>query len=150
MFSRATDLDYRISIAAKEEQIARCYTIFRQLRPHLERVTFVERIRRQQSQGYLLATLGAERIVRAAAGYRILENLIYGKFMYVDDLVTDQADRSKGFGQALFGWLVEEANRLECDYLVLDSGVNNYGAHRFYLRNRMDITAHRFSLKLTH
>jgi hypothetical protein len=30
----------------------------------------------------------------------------------------------------------------------LDSGVQRFGAHRFYLRRRMDITSHHFALDL--
>lgn len=33
--------------------------------------------------------------------------------------------------------------------LHLDSGVQRYGAHRFYLRHGMDITSHHFRLVLS-
>ncbi len=66
----------------------------------------------------------------------------------VDDLVTDAAARSHGYGAALFDWLVAEARRLDCRQLSLDSGVQRFDAHRFYLRKRMSITAHHFTLKL--
>jgi GNAT superfamily N-acetyltransferase len=68
--------------------------------------------------------------------------------MYVDDLVTNAADRSKGYGDAMLDWLVEYANAQTCEHLNLDSGVHRFGAHRFYLRKRMDIVCHHFSLKL--
>ena len=49
--------------------------------------------------------------LRAVAGYRIMESLYAGRFCYVDDLVTDGAARSLGYGGALFDWLVAEARR---------------------------------------
>jgi GNAT superfamily N-acetyltransferase len=62
--------------------------------------------------------------------------------------VTRAADRSRGYGDQLLDWLVDHACGLGCDQLHLDSGVQRFAAHRFYLRNRMDITAHHFALKL--
>ncbi len=66
----------------------------------------------------------------------------------MDDLVTRAADRSAGFGGQLFDWLVEEARREKCAAFSLDSGVQRFDAHRFYLRKRMQIAAHHFTLAL--
>jgi GNAT superfamily N-acetyltransferase len=74
--------------------------------------------------------------------------LAWGKFLYVDDLVAKSDDRSKGFGGALFDWLIEYARKEGCDQFHLDSGVQRFAAHRFYLTKRMIIEAHHFGLKL--
>ena len=60
-----------------------------------------------------------------------------------------QAGRSSGYGRALFDWLVARARKENCDQLHLDSGVQRFGAHRFYLERRMIIASHHFSIKLT-
>ncbi|MBI3921087.1 MAG: GNAT family N-acetyltransferase, partial [Armatimonadetes bacterium] len=86
--------------------------------------------------------------VVAVAGFRLSENLAWGRFLYVDDLVTDEAERSRGHGQELLEWLLEYAHQQDCDQFHLDSGVQRFGAHRFYLRHGMDITSHHFALKL--
>jgi hypothetical protein len=44
--------------------------------------------------------------------------------------------------------LVAEARAAGCGELHLDSGVQRFAAHRFYLRERMEIMAHHFRLKL--
>jgi GNAT superfamily N-acetyltransferase len=62
--------------------------------------------------------------------------------------VTAEKLRSHGHGQKLFAWLVKQAKAQNCDQLHLDSGVQRFGAHRFYLASRMDIIAHHFSMKL--
>jgi GNAT superfamily N-acetyltransferase len=82
------------------------------------------------------------------AGFRVGENLPDGRHLHVDDLVTDQAARSAGHGERLFRWLVEEARRNGCSALTLESGVQRFAAHRFYLRQRMEIRAHHFVLPL--
>jgi GNAT superfamily N-acetyltransferase len=121
----------------------------RELRPHIATVEeFVERVQRQQQQGYLLAYLEADEQIRAAAGYRFQEMLFHGQILYVDDLVTREADRSAGFGGKLFDWLVQQARQRGCDYFELDSGVQRFDAHRFYLMKRMKIASHHFSLQL--
>lgn len=141
-------MEYKVLVAADEKQIEQCYRILKQLRPHLDQPGFRERVNRQQNQGYILVFFEMGGTVRAVAGYRLLENLSRGRIMYVDDLVTDEADRSKGFGEKLFNWLVDEAKREQCLSLELDSGVQRFGAHRFYLRKGMDITSHHFSMRL--
>ena len=67
--------------------------------------------------------------------------------MYVDDLITSDAARSKGFGGQLLDWLVEQAAGRGCAQLELDSGVQRFDAHRFYFRKRMKIASYHFSLK---
>lgn len=137
-----------IALATTREEILRCFPVMAELRPHLKEVEFVVRIQRQQRAGYQLAFLEDKRRVMAMAGYRYSESLSWGKFMYVDDLVTTEKSRSKGYGQRLFKWLVNEAKSRDCDQLHLDSGVQRFGAHRFYLASRMDIIAHHFAMKL--
>ena len=99
-------------------------------------------------EGFRLAFLESDGEVRAVAGYRILELLFSGRTLYVDDLVTREDDRSKGFGGQLFDWLVAEARREKCSAFALDSGVQRFNAHRFYLSKRMKIAAHHFTLEL--
>lgn len=137
-----------IGQAETDGEIASCFETMRELRPHLVAESFVERIREQMAGGYRLARLEAEGKVRAVAGYRILQNLVWGRFMYVDDLVTAADSRSKGYGEALFSWLVEQAREEGCEQFHLDSGVQRFDAHRFYLARRMAIVAHHFELKL--
>ena len=86
--------------------------------------------------------------VRAVAGFRMLESLYAGRFCYVDDLVTDATGRSLGYGGVLFDWLVATARAEGCGRLELDSGVQRFAAHRFYLTKRMRISSHHFSLEL--
>lgn len=129
--------------------IARCHPVIRELRPHLEVASFVSQVQRQSREhGYRLVLLAQEDEVRAVAGYRILECLAWGRFLYVDDLVTQSDAHGKGFGSALFDWLVAKARRQGCAQFHLDSGVQRFGAHRFYLHKGMDITTHHFAMVL--
>ena len=137
-----------VRLAETDDEIRSCFPVMSQLRPHLAAEDFVPRVRRQQVSGYRLAFLEDAGRVAAVAGFRLLENLAWGRFLYVDDLVTDADSRSAGHGERLLAWLVAEAERNGCDGFHLDSGVQRFGAHRFYLRHRMDITSHHFARKL--
>lgn len=137
-----------IALATSREEILRCFPVMAELRPHLKEAEFAARIKRQQRSGYQLAYLSDKGKVLTVAGYRFSESLSWGKFMYVDDLVTAEKSRSKGHGQKLLKWLIDEARSRDCDQFHLDSGVQRFGAHRFYLASRMDIIAHHFAMKL--
>jgi len=141
--------EHHIIIAATDEEVAACYPVMAELRPQISADEFVERIKHQtQIADYRLACL-IDSEVKAVAGYRISQNLAWGNFLYVDDLVSKSGDRSKGYGGALFDWLVAHARENGCDQFHLDSGVQRFEAHRFYLTKRMAIEAHHFGLKLS-
>ncbi len=138
-----------IALANDPAAVARCFATMRELRPHLtDEAAFVAQVKRQGSEGYKLAFIEADGEVRAVAGYRVSEKLSAGKFLYVDDLVSREADRSRGYGGRLFDWLVARAHEEGCARLHLDSGVQRHGAHRFYLRKGMNIDSHHFDLPL--
>lgn len=82
----------------------------------------------------------------AVAGFRTGENLAWGRFLYVDDLVTRESLRGRGHGAAVMRWLDAEARRHGCDELHLDSGTvpQRHDAHALYFRHGLRITAHHF------
>ncbi len=139
----------RIEEALTPAALARCFPVMRQLRTHFEDETiFVAQVERQRRDGYRMAFAEDAQGVRAVAGFRISESLYAGRFCYVDDLVTEEGTRSSGHGGALFDWLVELARAAGCGRFELDSGVQRFAAHRFYLTKRMIISSHHFSLEL--
>lgn len=129
-------------------ETALAFEAMRELRPHIGSLDmFVHRVNRvQRPEGYrLIASFeGDQEAAAAVAGFRTGHNLAWGRFLYVDDLVTRGAVRGSGHGAALFGWLVAQAVRLECDEVHLDSGVQRHDAHRFYLVQGMRISGHHF------
>lgn len=138
-----------IYLAETAEQLARCYPVMAQLRPHLSESAFIEQVQRQQqTDRYQIACLEDDGHVRSVAGFRWMEKLANGSCLYVDDLVTDEAARSRGYGDKMLDWLVERARAHGCDAFILDSGVHRARAHRFYFRKGMHIADYHFILKL--
>ena len=112
-----------------------CFSVMHELRPHLaDAAAFAAQVRRQAVQGYRLLAGWQGDVVQGLAGYRIQENLVYGRFLYVDDLVATAEARRRGLGAALIDAVREEALQQGCANLVLDTGLANALGQRFYFR----------------
>jgi GNAT superfamily N-acetyltransferase len=92
-------------------------------------VSLIRRLMKQE--GYRLVALFEGNHVRAAAGFRFMEMLYCGRLLYLDDLVTDEAARSRGYGRQLLTWLKDLARTQGCSELQLDSATHRAAAHRF-------------------
>lgn len=129
-----------------DEEILSTREVMLQLRPHIRPDDYLPTVRRMmESDGYRLAAASEGGIVRAVAGYRLMEMLYCGRLLYVDDLVSAETDRSAGYGGALIEWLENEARDNGCAEIHLDSGVQRKDAHRFYFRERFTIAGFHFT-----
>ena len=137
-----------IEHARTDEEIVACYDVMAELRPHLAREAFLPTVKAMQKDGLRLAYIREDGRVVAVAGYRVSTNLFCGRHLYVDDLVTADAARSKGHGKALLAWLRAQAVAEDCDVFHLDSGMQRKRAHQFYLREGLEIAGYHFSERL--
>lgn len=140
--------DMRIRVAQTDQQIADCYAVMQELRPHFTLESFVERVNFQRQAGYSLVYLETGGAPVAVAGFQVRETLADGRFLHVDDLVTLKVERSRGYGAKLLRWLTERARELSCDGVQLDSAVRRQDAHRFYEREGMNVIAYHFGFPL--
>jgi GNAT superfamily N-acetyltransferase len=130
-------------------EVGAAFALMRQLRPRLASADELEaRWRRQAEGGYRAVAAWAEARPLALAGFRVLENFVHGRYLYVDDLVVDEAERGCGLGAALMDWLKAEGRALGCDTLVLDTALANAPAQCFYRRQGLSDRALRFSFAL--
>jgi GNAT superfamily N-acetyltransferase len=121
------------------------------LRPHYtNEAAFVERVDDvQRAEGYRLLGIfedGSPHAL-AVAGFRIYHMLMWGRVLYVDDLSTLPEARRRGYGGQLLDWLGEEAQRLGCEQLQLDSGLGptRTDAHRLYFNTGLEIKSFHFA-----
>jgi len=139
---------FDLSLVTDAGDVIACHTVMRQLRPHLDRAAFVEAVESQRSEGYRLLVARAGGRPVGVAGFIVRRNLAWGRHVYVDDLVTDEAYRGRGVGDSLLAWVVDFARSERCRAVHLDSGVQRHGAHRFYLTHGFHISSHHFSRDL--
>lgn len=138
-----------IESAVSDEQIAATFDVMSQLRPQLDRGGYVSLIRGlMESDGIRLLALWDEGIVRAVASYRIMNMIYCGRLLYIDDLVTDERVRSKGYGARMISSLKAEAKALGCTEIQLISRTTREQAHRFYFREGFGIECFHFRAKL--
>ena len=102
----------------------------------------------QRAEGYRLVGVFEDEPEHAlaVAGFRVGHMLMWGRFLYVDDLSTLPEARRRGYGRQLLEWLGEEAERLGCEQFHLDSGVGptRTDAHRLYFNTGLGITSFHF------
>ena len=120
------------------------YPVMRELRPDLTEEEFNAIYAAEHPHGFRVAAVFDGDECRATAGYRLMTNFVSGRYLYVDDLVTAEAWRSKGYGRLLNEFLIGVAEREGCGSVQLDSNVRRQNAHRFYFRERYVVTAFHF------
>ncbi len=126
------------------------FAAMRELRTELAEDAFVREVDETlRPQGYRLVAAfeDGETSAVAVAGFRTADSLAWGHHLYVDDLSTRTEARRRGHGRRLLDWLLEEARRLDCGQIHLDSGVglDRADAHRLYQNAGMVIAAHHFA-----
>jgi GNAT superfamily N-acetyltransferase len=52
----------------------------------------------------------------------------------VEDVVVDKSLRARGIGKAILDWIADEARKVSCYRLFLESGFDNHHAHDFFHR----------------
>jgi GNAT superfamily N-acetyltransferase len=111
----------------------RAWPVMRELRGHLDEARWLELLEVMVPDGYRLLSLQDDKgTIRALAGIRVATNLYYGKHVWVYELVTTEAGRSRGYGRAILGHVEDLAASEGCELVALSSGLQRTDAHRFY------------------
>jgi GNAT superfamily N-acetyltransferase len=132
-------------------ETVRAFEAMRELRPGLTSpADFADRVdQRQRPQGYrlLASVVDHQSSALSVLGFRVADNLAWGHHLYIDDLSTVGSARGQGHARNLLAWVHEEARRLGCGQIHLDSGVgpDRLSAHRLYLNTGYRISSHHFS-----
>lgn len=135
-----------VSIAKSDTELRKISELLRHLRPAFDTEGLISQVREQMQSGYQVAYVESGGEVLCAAGFVVGQKLAWGKHIYVDDLVSSEHHRSRGAGAKMIGWLKAHARQLGCTQLHLDSGVQRFAAHKFYLREGFHISSHHFSI----
>jgi GNAT superfamily N-acetyltransferase len=133
--------------ATLTDWLMRTEPLHRVLRPDLP-TDYQTYLRLMFSEGAKMAALHEAGVPKALTVYRILHTTFNGRRFYVDDLVTVEGERGRGYGSTVLRWLEDQARENGCQAFALDSGVQRSAAHRFYFRQGMSIMAFGFSKSL--
>lgn len=138
-----------VDVPLGDEWIERIVPVLAQLRRGMSLEAFVGIYEEAWPQGLRYTAIFDESSAcLAVAGWRVMTTTFAGRKVYVDDLVTDQSRRSHGLGAQLLRAAEARGRAVGCKVIDLDSGVERYAAHRFYLRERFAIASHHFGKRL--
>jgi GNAT superfamily N-acetyltransferase len=141
------DVTDRDGVVTSPAWLAAAEPLHRDLRPQLPTDYVATMARVFLGGGRQIVAAQGETAVGLAV-WRVLENTMFGRFLYVDDLVTDTRLRSRGLGKALLSRCEAIAVELGCREFVLDSGVQRTQTHRFYFREGLVVRAFNFGKSL--
>lgn len=131
------------------EELLKAFPVMKQLRSHLVEETYLNLILAMKKEGYKMFALYLDEEIVGVAGLVKLTNLYYGKHVWVNDLVIDENQRSKKYGQTLLSFINEWAKENGCDVVALSSGLQRVEAHKFYeFKMEFDKTSYVFTKQL--
>ncbi|HHT7191417.1 TPA: GNAT family N-acetyltransferase, partial [Bacillus cereus] len=122
-----------------EEQLQEALPVLQQLRTKLSKEEASSLFRKMKEENYKLFSLRNEdgEIV-SLAGVAICTNFYNKKHVFVYDLVTAEAHRSKGYGNSLLSYIEGWGKENGCESIGLTSAFPRIDAHRFYEREGYD------------
>jgi len=127
----------------EERWLAKAEQVHRQLRPQLP-TDYLQKMKQVFAGGGEMCVAVLDQRVIGVAVYREFENTHVGRRFYIDDLVTDESERSSGAGGQLIEYLQKVARDRGCPSLELESGTHRARAHRFYFREGFFISSFSF------
>ncbi|MDU5108911.1 MAG: GNAT family N-acetyltransferase [Clostridium sp.] len=116
----------------EENQWRDAFKVVKQLRTDLNEDKYLQLVKLIHNDGYRMISLLENNEIVAIIGFTICTNLHSGKHIWVDDLITDENKRSKGYGEKLLSYVENIGRKNGCEILSLSSGLQRPKAHKFY------------------
>ncbi len=127
------------------EQMLAQHPLILQLNPDMPLSRYRELLQLMLPKGYrMVAAFNAGGRCIGLSGFWISAKLYSGKYLEPDNFVVDAAHRAAGVGKLLWDWMLQEAQRHQCDTVMLDAYVTNAAAHRFYFREDFHVKSFHF------
>jgi len=105
---------------------------------------YLRHLEQMAAEGAHIIQLVDQNEVRSLGVWRSFLTTYCGRRFEIDDLVTADAHRSKGYGATMIKALEAKARALSCDTMMLASATRRVDALRFYFRERYVIDAFLF------
>lgn len=106
----------------------------------------------QRGAGYRLfgVFVPTQKEAVAVCGFRLTHNLVWGRYIHIDDLVTQKSHRRHGHAQALLDAVTVEAKKMGCTEIHLNAYVSpeRAGMHKLCFNNEFFIASHHFRRNL--
>ena len=110
------------------------YPLLRQQNKTLTITKYRKLLPAMQEKGYRCVGAFSGGELMGIMGFWIGHRFWCEKYIDLDNVVVDEAARSRGIGKKLLDWAEAEGRRQGCKLAVLDSYTTAPRAHRFYYR----------------
>ncbi|PEZ02168.1 GNAT family N-acetyltransferase [Bacillus sp. AFS018417] len=128
-----------------KQEFCKVLPVLQQLRPTLSQEEAQSLLERMKQENYrLFALYNSEGEVVSLAGTAICTNFYNKKHVFIYDLVTAEAHRSKGYGETLLSYIEGWGKENNCTCVVLTSAFPRKDAHRFYEREGYEKVSYSF------
>jgi GNAT superfamily N-acetyltransferase len=137
----------------REMNLKELYTVYdllKELRESLSYDEFEDLIYDMRHMEYKMIGLFERGELVSYAGVAVQTNLYHKRHLYIFDLVTQKAFRSRGYGKMMMEYLCDYAKTAACENLVLSSGLQREEAHRFYEKEGFDKKSYLFVKAIEH
>lgn len=104
-----------------DDEIQAAFPVMALLRDRIRPESFLAEVRRQQVEGYRLYGGFEQDELLVLAGVRRSHTLSRGEHLFVDDLVTVESSRDRGYGRVMMRWLADRAAEEGLPRIYLDS-----------------------------
>ena len=132
------------------KELESIYDVLGQLRKELSYKEFEDLIYDMRHMEYKMIGLLERGELVSYAGVAVQTNLYHKRHLYIFDLVTQKAFRSRGYGKMMMEYLCDYAKTAACENLVLSSGLQREEAHRFYEKEGFDKKSYLFVKAIEH
>ncbi|RNI32439.1 GNAT family N-acetyltransferase [Rufibacter immobilis] len=142
------DASFQIKQIEGWAEMAQQFPLIQYLNPKMEPERYEALLRQMLPLNYRMVGVFKGATCVGLSGYWIGTKLYSGKYLEVDNFVVEEQYRSQRIGKHLLDWLTQEAERHQCETMMLDAYVVNHAAHKFYLREGFVIKGFHFLKKL--
>jgi GNAT superfamily N-acetyltransferase len=116
-----------------EEEMSEAFVLFKELYPSLTEAQYTSRVREMRAQNhYRIFGLKSQGALIGLIGFIQVTNLLYGKYLWVHDLIVRKEFRSRGLGRKLMAFVEELATEEHCQFVALSAHVSHIQAQEFY------------------
>ncbi|MDB2414235.1 GNAT family N-acetyltransferase [Rickettsiales bacterium] len=131
------------------DEMFSAFEVISQMYPDMTKAHYEEIIPQRVDSGYRMAAVfDDENNCICCTGFWISYRFYCGKFLQMDNLVTDKNNISKGAGKEIVNWIKDLAKKENCKRIILDSYVENFDAHRFFYREGFIIRGYHLNYTL--
>ena len=131
-----------------EKNIPEILPLVSELNPNTNSYILEERLKEMFKMSYLCFGAYKGNILIAVCGAWVTVRLYSGKQVELDNFVIKPEYRSKGIGKELMQFIYSWAIENECNTCELNTYIENYGSHKFYINENFQILGYHFLKKL--